>query len=162
MQLLTRAGARIIPLQHARDIVPARTGLGRGASGINDSDAAFHKSVVHLVDFIDMMHGSVHRAVRESGSDMCLGLSGEFDIYNKRQLAATFASCVACPAITIDLGQTRFIDAGIIGVFARFAVLRRDLGAAPLRIVNVNRFICKLFSICRLDGLFCIREQPRA
>lgn len=93
---------------------------------------------------------------------MCLGLSGEFDIYNKRQLAATLASSVAYPTITIDLAETRFIDAGIMGVFARFAGLRRELGAAQLRIVNVNKLIFRLFSICRLDTLFCIEEQPNA
>jgi anti-anti-sigma factor len=109
-----------------------------------------------------MLHGRAHRAVRESNSDMCLGLSGEFDIYNKRQLAATLASCVAYRTITIDLAQTRFIDAGIIGVFARFAYLRREIGAVQLRIINVNKFIFRLFSICRLDTLFCIEEQADA
>jgi anti-anti-sigma factor len=118
--------------------------------------------VAHLIDVIEMMHGRVRRAVRESVSDVCFYLSGEFDIYNKRQLSATLASSVAYPAITIDLAQTRFIDVGIIGVFARFAGLRRELGAAQLRIVNVNKFIFKLFSICRLDTLFCIEELPHA
>ena len=93
---------------------------------------------------------------------MCLGLSGEFDVYNKRQLAATLASCVAYRTMTIDLAHTRFIDAGTIGVFARFARLRCELGAVQLRIINVNRFIFRLFSICRLDTLFCIEEQRHA
>lgn len=109
-----------------------------------------------------MMHGRVQRAVSESISDVCLYLCGEFDIYNKQQLAATLASSVAYRTITIDLAQTRFIDAGIIGVFAGFAGLRRELGAAPFRIINVNKFIFRLFSICRLDSLFCIEEQPHA
>ncbi len=109
-----------------------------------------------------MMHGRVDPAVHESSPDICSHLSGEFDIYNKRQLAVTLASCVAYRAITIDLAQTRFIDGGIIGVFARFAALRRELGAAQLRIVNSNTFIFKLLSICAVDTLFCIEEQPHA
>lgn len=151
MQLLTRAGSSVIPLPGARL-----------ASGINGPDGASHTPVARHVDVVEMMHGRVYRAVSEGISDMCLGLSGEFDIYNKCQLAATLASNVAYPAITIDLAQTRFIDAGIIGVFARFAGLRRELGASQLRIVNANKFICKLFSICRLGTLFCIEEQPHA
>lgn len=107
-----------------------------------------------------MLHGHVRRAVCDSISDVCLYLRGEFDIYNKRELAAMLASSAAYRTITIDLAQTRFIDAGTIGLFARLASLRRELGAIELRIVNVNRFIFKLFSICRLDTLFCIEEQP--
>ncbi len=161
LQLSTRGRTCIIPLRGASDIVPPRSALGRLGSGINDYGAASHKAV-HLVDSIEMMHGRVHRAVHESSSQICLRLSGDFDIYNKRELAATLASYVAYPAITIDLAQTRFIDGGIIGVFARFATLRRELGGAQLRIVNCNTFMFKLFSICRLDTLFCIEEQRHA
>jgi anti-anti-sigma factor len=141
LQLLSRKESTVIPLRRAYGTIPRR-----------------HASS----DSSEMTHDPVHRAVRESSSDMRLGLSGEFDIYNKRQLAATLASCVAYRTITIDLAQTRFIDAGTIGVFARFADLRRELGAVQLRIVNVNRFMSRLFSICGLDTLFSIEEQRLA
>lgn len=112
-----------------------------------------------LADSRDKLRGQVHRSVGDSSSDVRLYLRGEFDIHNKGQLASTLASTLANRTVTIDLAETRFIDAGIIGVFARFAGLRRELEAAQLRIVNVNKFIFKLFSICRLETIFCIEEQ---
>lgn len=136
--------------------------LTRGGSPVIAPREASRQPAAHLTDVFEMMHGRVQRAVSESISDVCLYLCGEFDIYNKQQLAATLASSVAYRTITIDLAQTRFIDAGIIGVFARFADLRRELDAAQLRIVNVDRFIFKLFSICRLNSLFCVEERPHA
>jgi anti-anti-sigma factor len=108
----------------------------------------------------EIAHSHVHCAVRESASDVCLYLCGEFDIYNKREVAAALASSMTYRTITIDLAQTRFIDAGIIGIFARFAELRRELDGEQLRIVNVNGFFLKVFLICRLDAFFCIEERP--
>jgi anti-anti-sigma factor len=107
-----------------------------------------------------MLHGRVHRSVRDGLSGVYLYLCGEFDIYNTRQLAEVFSSSMAYRTITIDLAKTRFIDASIIGAFVRFACLRRDLEAAQLRMVNVNGFVLKLLSICGLSTLFCIAEQP--
>ena len=138
LQVVTKLRSRAIPLRRAYD--------ARRPNAYSDSS--------------EMLHGHVRRAVCERISDVCLYLRGEFDIYNKRELAALLASSAAYRTITVDLAQTRFIDASILGVFARFADLRRELEAAQLRIVNVNRFIFKLFSICRLDTLFCIEEQP--
>lgn len=140
MKLLTRTESTVVPLRGAYDSLSRR-------SAVSDSN--------------EMLTGQVHRAVRDSVSDLCLYLRGEFDIHNKHQVAATLASSVAYRTITIDLAETRFIDASIIGVFARFAELRREIEAAQMRIANVNRFIFKLFSICRLNALFCIEEQSR-
>lgn len=68
---------------------------------------------------------------------------------------------MAYRTITIDLAQVRFIDAGVIGIFARLARLRREVGAIQLRIVNANEFIFELFRICRLDALLSTGEQSR-
>jgi len=141
LELLARKESTVVPLRRVNDILPRRSGFA---------------------DSSEMPRGQVYRSVGDSSSDVRLYLRGEFDINNKRQLAATLASSLAYRTITIDLAEARFIDAGIIGVFARFAGLRRELEAAQLRIVNVNRFIFKLLSICRLDTIFFIEEQRHA
>jgi len=91
-----------------------------------------------------------------------LYLRGEFDIYNKRQLAETLASSVEYRTITVDLAQAPIHRRRHCRRFCPVATLRLELDAAKLRIVNVNSFTFKLFSICGLDAIFCIEQQRDA
>ncbi len=111
-----------------------------------------------MPETIEMMHGHARRVARTGISDVCFSLFGEFDIYNKHHLADALASHIAFRTVTLDFAQTKFIDAGILGVLARFAGLRRDVGAARLQLINVNRHFRRLLSICRLDTNFRIED----
>lgn len=120
-----------------------------------------HARVGTVTGVIRMLHGSVQRVLSTSNVTACFTLRGDFDIYNKRQLAGVLAAGVGYRTLIIDLAQTAFIDASIIGVLARLAGLRRDAGAARLRVVNANVWIRRLFSICRLGEVFSIDEVLR-
>jgi anti-anti-sigma factor len=62
--------------------------------------------------------------------------------------------------ITIDLTQTTFIDASILGVLVRLADRCRKHNAGQMRIVNANGHLRKLFSICELESAFGIKDHP--
>lgn len=104
-----------------------------------------------------MMRGQVRRTACASASDVRFLLSGEFDFYNKLELAGALGSHMTYRTVTLDFAQMRFIDAGVLGVLARFAGLRRKQGAAQLRLVNLDAQFRRIFSICRLDAAFRIQ-----
>lgn len=120
----------------------------RSSQTSSENETRLHARYGAVTDVIQMLHGSVQRALSTSNVTACFTLRGDFDIYDKQQLASVLAAGIGYHTLTIDLAQTTFIDASIIGVLARLAGLRRDVRAARLRIVNANVGIRRLFSIC--------------
>lgn len=86
-------------------------------------------------------------------------MRGEFDVYSRRQLASALEGALDSLRITIDLGGTTFMDAAILGVLVATAARRRELRAAPLRIINASVHLKRLFSICRLEDTFCFEPS---
>ncbi len=85
---------------------------------------------------IDARYGSVRRVKGKHASDVSFILCGEFDIYNGRYLVAALEKATTCRTITIDLAQTTYIDATILGIFARAASRRRRFNASRLQITH--------------------------
>jgi anti-anti-sigma factor len=107
-----------------------------------------------------MMQGSIRRVVGKNTSDAHFALYGEFDICNKSQLSAALDESVGYRTITIDLAQTAFIDASILGVFVRLADRCRKHNAGQMGILNANGHPRKLFSICEFESAFGIKDHP--
>jgi anti-anti-sigma factor len=107
-------------------------------------------------DLIAINYGSIRRIVGKNTLHAYFSLFDEFDIYNKGQLSAALEESVGSRTITIDLAHTTFIDASILGVFVRLANRCRRHNAAQVRIVNASTHLNRLFSICRLEGVFDI------
>lgn len=93
------------------------------------------------------------RIVTADGSHAHFRLEGEFDLSDAQQLFETLVQDAESTTFTIDLLQTRSIDAGILGAFARLARVRRELSAAPVRVRNAGDQVRRLFEICELDRL---------
>ena len=108
----------------------------------------------------EMMRGSIRRFGGKNAYDVCFTLHDEFDICNTSQLSAALDQSVGYRTITIDLAQTTFIDASILGVFVRLADRCRKHNAGQVRIVNANGHLRKLFSICELESVFGIEDRP--
>lgn len=86
-------------------------------------------------------------------------MRGDFDIYSKPQLASALEGALGSLRITIDLGRTTFMDAAILGVLVATAARRRELHAARLNIINVGDQLNRLFTICRLQNVFCFEPD---
>lgn len=122
---------------------------------------AFQPSARDLAgaEVIAMMDGSIRRFAGKNTQDVYFTLYDEFDICNKSQLSAALEESVGYRKITIDLAQTTFIDASILGVFVRLAGRCRKHNAGQVQIVNANGYIRKLFSICGLESVFGIENR---
>ena len=103
---------------------------------------------------IDTTYGRVCRIDSKDVSYARFTVSGEFDFYNKPQLAEALESTVSCPWVTLDFARTRLIDASILGLLAGIARRRLQLGAAQVRIVNAGAGVHRLFDICKMGGVF--------
>lgn len=95
-----------------------------------------------------------------STAEYCVSLRGEFDIYDRDGVAAAFQEGEDYRHVVVDLAQTTFIDASIIGVLVAQAALRKRVSAKRIRIVNASSHIRRLFSLCRLDQLFEFDRVP--
>lgn len=109
---------------------------------------------------VAMMHGSIRHFAGKNTQDVYFALHDEFDICNKPQLSAALEESVGYRTITIDLAQTTFLDASILGVFVRLSDRCRKHNAGQVRIVNANSHLRKLFSICELESIFGIENHP--
>lgn len=87
-------------------------------------------------------------------------LRGDFDVFNRPQLSRALAAAVEAPSVTIDLREVSFIDAGVLGVLAGFAATRLRRHAPPLRILNANTRLKRLFLVCRLQSSFRFEDTP--
>ena len=118
------------------------------------------KSGAHVVagtetgSMIDTTYGRVCRIDSEDVSYARFAMSGEFDLYNKPQLAEVLEYAVACSWVTLDFARTRLIDASILGLLAGIARRRLQLGLAQVRIVNAGAGVHRLFDICKMSGIF--------
>jgi anti-anti-sigma factor len=111
-------------------------------------------------EVVAMMHDSIRHFVGKNTPDVYFALYDDFDICNKPQLSAALEESVGYRTITIDLAQTTFIDASILGVFVRLSGRCRKHNAGHVRIVNANSHLRKLFSICELENVFGIEDRP--
>ena len=110
-------------------------------------------------EVIAMMNGSVCRFAGKNTPDAFFTLCGEFDICNESQLSGTLDESVGYRTVTIDLAQTTFIDASILGVLVRLEGRCRKHNAGHVQIINANAHLRKLFSICGLDSTFGLEDQ---
>ena len=89
-----------------------------------------------------------------------LHLLGELDVAGTQRLAGAITAILAGrpPEVLVDLGRLRFIDASGVGLLVG---LRDELAAygAPLRIVNADAWIGRVFSLC---GLSAMLSSPAA
>lgn len=103
------------------------------------------------------------------GDSAHLLLRGDFGRSDALRLFELLALDAARRNLTVDLAQTTYIDASILGVFARIAKRRRDLRVPQLRVVNTPEHIRALFSMCEFEEMldFCegrrrqLREQTQ-
>lgn len=98
------------------------------------------------------------RAQSKDNSEICFSPCGDFDVYNKDVLAAALEQGIAYPTFVLDLAQTAYIDASILGVLVGLARRRQVANAAPIRIINVSDQTRKLFAICEMESIFDIRR----
>lgn len=88
-------------------------------------------------------------------------LRGDFDVFNRSQISRALAAAVEVPSVTIDLRGASYVDAGILGVLAGFAATRLRQHARPLRILNANTGLKRLFLVCRLQSSFRFEDTPK-
>lgn len=101
-------------------------------------------------------------AQSRNDSAICFSPCGDFDIYNKDELAAALRQGIAYPTFVVDLERTTYIDASILGVLVGLARRRKISDATPIRIIHVRDQIHKLFTICKLEHIFDIGGELAA
>lgn len=83
-------------------------------------------------------------------------LEGEFDIAERSRLLDAFAVAGNSATVVIDFKRTRYIDSTVLECLVAF---QRALGerAGRLLLVDLSPEIRRIFDVCGLDRLFCIR-----
>lgn len=84
-------------------------------------------------------------------------LRGDFDVFNRAQLSQVLAAAAQAPAMTIDLRDVSFIDAGVLGTGRH----RRDTSQTPCLAdahFNANAGLKRLFLVGRLLSSFRFEE----
>lgn len=131
-----------------------RTAVFTGSAPVNARSPA----EVVVGSAVDMHYGKVCRTDYTLSSNVRFSLQGEFDIFNKSELAAAMEGAATPRRLTLDLRGTTFIDASILGVFVGIAQRRVLASASQVRIVNAAQNVRRLFSICELDAVFRLED----
>ncbi len=108
-------------------------------------------------------HRGIKSVEARKKTEMRFALSGEFDIHNQQELALALETGMAHKTVTVDLAQTSFVDASILGTLAVFASARLERRASRVRILNASDHLLKLFRLCRLETVFefGVQAAPR-
>jgi anti-sigma B factor antagonist len=95
----------------------------------------------------------------EGGRYFLIALRGEWDLYNRPELAAALlqAEAAAESLIVLDLSRATFIDSSVLGALVE--ARKRLEEQVEIAVVAEDRQIRKVFEITGLDGVFALYES---